>query len=131
MTSIGLATAKAKLSSLIRRVEAGEEILITMHDRPVAALVPASRVLKPDADRYLPLAPVVPAQVREFSGLTYDSADAKSNKMNDKTTNILKTLKPEERIQLLEAALAERDAAHNLIEMMGSDPDVLDVPRRR
>jgi prevent-host-death family protein len=39
MTNIGIFSAKAQLSSLIERAEAGEEITITRHGRPVARLV--------------------------------------------------------------------------------------------
>lgn len=39
MTTINLYAAKTSLSSLIDRVQAGEEIVITRHGRPVARLV--------------------------------------------------------------------------------------------
>ena len=42
MNSMTLAHAKAHLSELLNTVEAGEEVLITRHGRPVAKLVPAS-----------------------------------------------------------------------------------------
>ena len=38
-TSIPVAEAKAKFSECIRKVEAGNAVLITRHGRPVAALV--------------------------------------------------------------------------------------------
>jgi prevent-host-death family protein len=37
---IGAYDAKARLSALLDRVERGEEIVITRHNRPVARLVP-------------------------------------------------------------------------------------------
>jgi len=37
---IGAYDAKARLSSLLDRVERGEEIIITRHNRPIARLVP-------------------------------------------------------------------------------------------
>jgi prevent-host-death family protein len=40
MEEIGAFEAKNKLSALLDRVEAGEEIVITRHGRPVARLVP-------------------------------------------------------------------------------------------
>lgn len=40
MTEIGLFDAKNKLSSLIDRVESGEEVVITRRGKPVAKLVP-------------------------------------------------------------------------------------------
>jgi prevent-host-death family protein len=39
MISVGLFEAKTNLSALIERVEAGEEIQITRHGKPVARLV--------------------------------------------------------------------------------------------
>jgi len=38
MTRVGLAEAKARLSALIAQVEAGEEVVITRHGRPIARL---------------------------------------------------------------------------------------------
>jgi prevent-host-death family protein len=38
-TNISVAEAKAKFSECIRKVEAGNAVLITRHGRPVAALV--------------------------------------------------------------------------------------------
>lgn len=40
MTDISLADAKAQLSALIGRVEAGEEVRITKRGKPVAVLKP-------------------------------------------------------------------------------------------
>jgi prevent-host-death family protein len=42
MTSqtVGLFEAKTHLSELIARVEAGEEVVLTRHNRPVARIVP-------------------------------------------------------------------------------------------
>jgi antitoxin (DNA-binding transcriptional repressor) of toxin-antitoxin stability system len=34
MTRVGMREAKAQLSTLIKRVEGGEEIMITRHDEP-------------------------------------------------------------------------------------------------
>ena len=41
MTEVGAFEAKTHLSALLDRVEAGEEIVITRHGRPVARLSPA------------------------------------------------------------------------------------------
>lgn len=41
-TQVNIYEAKTKLSSLIAQVEAGEEIVIARHGRPVAKLVPFS-----------------------------------------------------------------------------------------
>ena len=38
MTEVTVAQAKAKLSELLKRVEAGEEVVITRRGRPVAVL---------------------------------------------------------------------------------------------
>jgi prevent-host-death family protein len=45
MVTVSLAEAKAQLSSLLDRVEAGETVLITRRGRPIASLsgVPAPR----------------------------------------------------------------------------------------
>jgi prevent-host-death family protein len=42
MSHIGAFEAKTHLSELLDRVEAGEELVITRHGRPVAKLVPMS-----------------------------------------------------------------------------------------
>jgi prevent-host-death family protein len=42
MISVGLFEAKTNLSALIEKVEAGEEIQITRHGKPVAKLVASS-----------------------------------------------------------------------------------------
>lgn len=47
MNEIGTFEAKTHLSSLLDRVEAGEEIIITRHGRPIARLSPA-RVIDTD-----------------------------------------------------------------------------------
>jgi len=49
MTSIGSFEAKRNLSQLLRRVEGGEEFVITRHGTPVAQLVPIPG--KRDRDR--------------------------------------------------------------------------------
>ena len=43
MAKVGVQAAKTHLSRLLRRVAAGEEIIITRGGDPVARLVPASR----------------------------------------------------------------------------------------
>lgn len=40
MTKVGMHEAKSKLSKLVERVEAGEEIVITRRGEPAARLVP-------------------------------------------------------------------------------------------
>ena len=47
MTIVSLAQAKAQLGELVARAEAGDDISITRHGKPVARLVAAERPLKP------------------------------------------------------------------------------------
>jgi prevent-host-death family protein len=47
MPTISLAKAKAHLSELIDRVQAGEQVVITRHGRPVARLLPELAPKKP------------------------------------------------------------------------------------
>ena len=47
MSTVNLATAKAQLSELINKVEAGEEVVITRHGRPVARVIPATPLKQP------------------------------------------------------------------------------------
>lgn len=52
MTRAGVAELKASLSEYLRRVKAGEEVIVTEHGRPVARLVPVIRTGEPgSADR--------------------------------------------------------------------------------
>jgi prevent-host-death family protein len=43
MTQVGMHEAKTKLSQLVARAEAGEDIVIARNGRPVARLVPVPR----------------------------------------------------------------------------------------
>jgi prevent-host-death family protein len=43
MTQVGMHEAKTKLSQLVERAEAGEEIVIARNGTPVARLVPVAR----------------------------------------------------------------------------------------
>jgi prevent-host-death family protein len=43
MVTVNLAQAKARLSELLDKVEAGEEVVVTRHGRAVAHILPASR----------------------------------------------------------------------------------------
>ena len=47
MLTVNLAQAKARLSELLDRVEAGQEVLITRRGKPVAHLSAAERPRKP------------------------------------------------------------------------------------
>jgi prevent-host-death family protein len=44
METVGLFEAKTHLSELIARAERGEETIITRHNKPVARIVPISKV---------------------------------------------------------------------------------------
>ncbi|TVR98721.1 MAG: type II toxin-antitoxin system prevent-host-death family antitoxin [Rhodospirillales bacterium] len=47
MITVNLAQAKARLSELLNRVEAGKEVVITRHGHPVAHMRPAVCPRKP------------------------------------------------------------------------------------
>jgi prevent-host-death family protein len=47
MVTVNLAQAKARLSELLDKVEAGEEVVVTRHGRAVAHILPASRPKHP------------------------------------------------------------------------------------
>ena len=49
--TIGLFEAKTHLSELVARAEAGEEVIITRHNKPVAKLVPVDRPKRAVASR--------------------------------------------------------------------------------
>jgi prevent-host-death family protein len=51
MGTIGLFEAKTHLSELVARAEAGEEVIITRHNKPVAKLVPVGRARQASASR--------------------------------------------------------------------------------
>ncbi len=46
---IPVSDAKAQLTDLVRRAEAGEDIILTRHGQPAARIVPARPVLDADA----------------------------------------------------------------------------------
>ena len=46
--TMGLFEAKTHLSELVARVEAGDEIVITRHNKPVAKLVPITSEISPE-----------------------------------------------------------------------------------
>ena len=50
MVTVSVAQAKARLSALLDKVEAGEQVVITRHGRPVANLSAAVRPKKPLPD---------------------------------------------------------------------------------
>lgn len=50
MITVGAFEAKTHLSSLLERVERGEEVLITRHGKPIARLVPAAAADRAQVD---------------------------------------------------------------------------------
>jgi len=50
MVTVSVAEAKARLSALLDKVEAGEQVVITRHGRPVANISPAARKKLPVRD---------------------------------------------------------------------------------
>ncbi len=47
MTTVSLAQAKARLSELLDKVEAGEEVIVTRHGKAVARISQAAKPKKP------------------------------------------------------------------------------------
>lgn len=47
MQAVGLFEAKTHLSQYVARAEAGEEVIITRHNKPVAKIVPLNAVATP------------------------------------------------------------------------------------
>jgi prevent-host-death family protein len=47
MESVNLSEAKARFSELVRRAEAGEEVIILRSGRPVAKIVPVESAKQP------------------------------------------------------------------------------------
>jgi prevent-host-death family protein len=47
MITVSVAQAKARLSALLDKMEAGEEVVITRHGRPVANIAPVTRQKQP------------------------------------------------------------------------------------
>ena len=50
MITVGSFDAKTHLSSLLDKVEAGEQVLITRHGKPVARLIPEVQTLSSQRD---------------------------------------------------------------------------------
>lgn len=60
MTNVGLFEAKTHLSAYVSRVEAGEEVVIMRHHKPVARIVPI------DAPSVAPAKAIAPFVQRSF-----------------------------------------------------------------
>jgi prevent-host-death family protein len=62
MVTVSLAQAKARLSELLDKVEAGEEILVTRHRRAVARIIAAERPKTPiDFERLAEFRATIPS----------------------------------------------------------------------
>jgi prevent-host-death family protein len=48
VTHIPMTDAKAQLTELVRRAEAGDEVILTRHGQPAVRLVPVKRKLTPE-----------------------------------------------------------------------------------
>ena len=76
MYAISLAEAKAHLSELVDRVEAGGSIDITRRGKPVARLTPAARPPKPiDAGLLRSLTAAMPAHSQNAADLVRSMRD--------------------------------------------------------
>jgi prevent-host-death family protein len=70
MTDIPLAEAKARLSELVARAEAGEAVRITRRGRPVAEITPIRRERRPiDVDALRRLTASMPMQEESAADL--------------------------------------------------------------
>lgn len=77
MESYSLADAKARLSELIDRVEAGETVEITRRGKPAARLTPPDRQLrKVDVDALERLAERLPVQRQSAGELIREMRDS-------------------------------------------------------
>ncbi len=76
MDAINLADAKAHLSELVDRVEAGDSIDITRRGKPVARLTSVDRPRKPvDAALLQALTATMPPQAEDAEGLVRSMRD--------------------------------------------------------
>jgi prevent-host-death family protein len=68
---ISLSDAKARLTDLVRRAEAGDEVVLTRHGHPAVRLVPIRQALDPAARRR-----ILEAARRQASPKAVQGADA-------------------------------------------------------
>jgi len=77
MSAINLADAKAHLSELVDRVEAGDSIDITRRGKPVARLTAVARPRKPiDATRLAALTATMPLERQSAADLVRSMRDS-------------------------------------------------------
>ena len=78
MLTVNLAHAKAHLSELLDKVEAGEEVTITRHGRPAARLQPISAPKRPISESLEELAAfraTLPPQTRSSADILREMRD--------------------------------------------------------
>jgi antitoxin (DNA-binding transcriptional repressor) of toxin-antitoxin stability system len=76
MLTVNLAHAKAHLSDLIDKVEAGEEVIITRHGKPVAHMRQAVSAKKPlDFEALAELRAMLPPQKRSSADVLRELRD--------------------------------------------------------
>jgi prevent-host-death family protein len=76
MLTVNLAQAKARLSELLDKVEAGEEVVITRHGRPVAHIRTATPAKRPlDIERLAAFRATLPPWRRPSSELLREMRD--------------------------------------------------------
>jgi prevent-host-death family protein len=78
MLTVNLAHAKAHLSELLDKVEAGEEVVITRHGRPTARLHSVFRPKRPLAemlDDLVAFRATLPPQVRSSADILREMRD--------------------------------------------------------
>jgi prevent-host-death family protein len=78
MTTLTATEARAALPGLLDRVQAGEEVTITRHGRPVAVLVRPDSLRTRRADQALEIAASVRDRITAARGRTLSSASALS-----------------------------------------------------
>jgi len=69
---VPISEAKGRLTDLVRRAEAGDEIVLTRHGQPAAKLVPARRIPTDPAER----AAIIDRIVRSARGKIEPGPDA-------------------------------------------------------
>jgi len=76
MVTVNVAHAKAHLSELLDRVEAGEEVIITRHGKPVAQMCQMSSPKKPlDLDKLAAFRATLPLQRRSSADVLREMRD--------------------------------------------------------
>ena|SRR5436190_24195140 len=97
MESIGLFEAKTHLSELIARVQAGEEVVITRHNKPVVKLVPVQDSAKLDNRKRK-------AAVKALFGLREDIRKRTAGMSSDEIVQMVRDMRDEQTNRKLRAA---------------------------